>query len=79
MKTDNFKPPIFCILQPPFTPWCFYGWIDGNIEIGSIIQKCLFVIFEKNKRSNVMWSKRKMVYKERKPSTVLKSIINTIS
>lgn len=31
----------------------FYSWIDKSIEIGSIIQKCLLVIYGKNKRSNV--------------------------
>lgn len=31
----------------------FYSRIDKSIEIGSIIQKCLLVIYGKNKRSNV--------------------------
>lgn len=48
-----------------------------SVELGSIIQKCLLVIYEKI--NAVMWSKRKIGPKERKPSTVLKSVINTIS
>lgn len=47
-----------------------------NIEIGSIIQKCLLVICGKNKCSNVEQTEDGP---KRKPSTVLKSIINTIS
>ena len=30
----------------------FYSRIDKSIEIGSIIQKCLLVIYGKNKRSS---------------------------